>query len=221
MTYTFTGTPLQRLLSEGKQIRLPKGQNVQFTAERMAIGVLSSGYIKRYLITQDGSESIQVIYGPGHVFPLTLLYKIVYDMDINLGDETTYYKTMTAADMHVIDAATLTRSLESDPLLYKDLLHVAGVRLSSNIQRLDNLSLKVTNRRVVHQLLYFAQIFGEPADQGVRIMVPLTHDDLAAVLNVARETVSLSLARLREKGLVETERFMVIPDLDALRREIR
>jgi CRP-like cAMP-binding protein len=221
MSYAPLDSPLYKLLQNGKHIRLPKGQNVQFSNERMLVGVLNTGYIKRYLITQDGSESIQVIYGPGHIFPMTPLFSLIYGMDINFGNETTYYKTMTATEMHVIDAETLSAELDANPLLYKDLLHTAGVRLSSNIQRLDNLSLKVTNRRVVHQLFYFARIFGESSDDGVRIMVPLTHDDLAAVLNVARETVSLSLARLREKGLVETDRFIRIPDMEALRREIR
>lgn len=220
MPYNAKSTILSDLMHKGDRQRLPKGHSIQFVDEQMFVSLLRTGYIKRYIITQDGSESIQVIYGPGDIFPLTPMYKLLFNKNLSYGDEVIHYKTMTAVDVRHIGPTLLQKELASNPSLYRDLFYVAGMRLRSNIQRLDNVSLRVAHRRVAHQLLYFADAFGETTPAGIRLLVPLTQDDMASVLNLARETVSLSLGRLREKGLIETDRFITIFDIAKLKQEI-
>jgi CRP/FNR family transcriptional regulator len=104
--------------------------------------------------------------------------------------------------------------------IYKELFYTAGIRLSSNIQRLENVSLSSSYSRLVHQLVCFAEQFGEKSSAGTKILLPLTNSDLANVLNLTRETVSRSFSRLQKKGLAIGGTYIIIPDISKLRQEI-
>lgn len=209
------------LLTTGKYRRLPKKQVLNLSDGHMTLSLVKSGFIKRYMITNEGYHSVQAIYGAGDIFPLTPIFKQFFDKDIYRGDETYYYETITDSYMYSLSTIELVEALQEDPLLYKDLLYVAGMRLGSNILRLDSIALKTASRRVAHRLLYYADKFGEKKDGASTLKMPLTHQNIADILNIARETVTHCMMRLQEKGLIKTEgKTIIVPDMQALKREI-
>jgi CRP/FNR family transcriptional regulator len=181
---------------------------------------VKKGYIKRYLIRKDGTLGVQSIYGPGYIFPLTIIFKILFDHVIQSEQEVYHYEAMTDTELYTIDNVTLMHNIHADPILYRDLLMVCGDRFASNIQRLENLSLHVFYKRVAHQLVFFAKYFGRKTPAGTLILIPLTQQDLADILSATRETVSLSVRQLTKKGLIKkSEKNFVIPDVEALEEE--
>jgi CRP/FNR family transcriptional regulator, cyclic AMP receptor protein len=221
MTYDPNNNALMQLLEAGTRHTLPKGQVLQVT-DRNLVFLVKSGYIKRYQITNSGTQSIQSVYGPGQIFPLTPVYKLLYDVDINHGAEIFYYEAMVPSIVHSVGQSELALAVEKNNMLYKDILYVSSVRLRSNIQRLDNIALVNAHRRVAHQLAYFGDVFGEIKGDTIVIKLPLTHQELAAVLNMARETVSHVLGRLRDKEIINAEhKNIIILDLEKLKREAR
>lgn len=217
MEYDRLDSPLYRLLLSGRHIKLPKGQVVNAFDDISMLNLIKSGFIKRYLITGEGEKGIQVIYGPDDIFPLTPVYKSVYKMDIYSGPQQYYYESMTDIEIYSINHVTLLEALETDPLLYKDLFYAAGLRLNAYIQRLESMSLRVANKKIANQLVYLADTFGKNTNDGVEIVLPLTHQNLADVLNLARETVTHRMTRLQEKGLIKVTKRIVILDIEKLR----
>lgn len=218
--YDPMNTQLLDLLMSGKRVLFERNQNIQFSQERMTVVHIKKGYVKRYILGTDGVESMQVVYGPGDILPLTPVFTLIFDLKINEGNETTYYRAITDVELYAVNSDDLLSALNTNPMMYKDLLFVAGVRLASNIHRLDNVSFKVANRRVIHELIYLAEHFGKQFEGGILVQVPLTHDDIASLLNMARVTVSICMARLREKNLIDSDRKIIILDLEGLKKEI-
>lgn len=214
-----TSADLRDLLHHGRHYKLPKGQIIQSTEDRRVFNLIESGYVKRYLIANDGSLGVQVMYGPGDVFPITLAFSAIFDQKINESPETYYYEAVTPMEMFTVDEATLKLAVEKDPKLYKSLLAIAGKRLHSTLHGLENLTLSNSYRRVAHELLYLAMRFGEEKDEGTRIIVPLTHQDLADILSLTRETVSTCMVQLRDKKLITTNKNIVIKDMKKLEEE--
>ena len=210
---------LHELLTKQPVIKYPKGQVIETTDGVKRFYLVKSGYVKRYLISNDGELGVQVIYGPGDVLPLTLVFKALFEHDINDGPETYYYETMADTELYGIDLASLLAAIETNNLLYRGLFREAGRRMESTLQGLENLRMKTSYNRVAHQLVYLAKQFGQKTAAGIKISVPLTHQDIADVLGVTRETVSSSMTRLRKKGLVKNSRGIIIPDLDKLEAE--
>ena len=218
MKYDKSNTPLLSLLSSGRHHKFPKGQVIQFENGRIILCVLNTGYVKRYIITNDGSKSIQSIYGPGDIFPLTPVFKELVNRNINRGQEIIYYEAMTPAILHSIDRKALRDAVTETPEIYKDLLYVSGCRLSTHIHRLENMSLKNAYHRVAHQLVYYAGKFGQKNKQGTIILLPLTHQILADILNLARETFTNSMVKLHEKNLIIDNKNIIVTDVEKLRR---
>jgi CRP/FNR family cyclic AMP-dependent transcriptional regulator len=211
---------LHTLLRSGRLQKVPKGQVFQSTDEKESITLVHKGYIKRYLITSEGNESIQIIYGPGFVFPLTPIYKLLLDQSIYSGPETFYYEAMCDTQLYTITREVLMANVEKEPLLYRDLLQVSGTRLNEYVHSLENIAMGSAYGRVAHQLLFYTHYFGEKTAKGTRIAIPLTQQSLANVLNITRETTSVSMGKLREKGLIEGAKTIVVPDIDALENEV-
>lgn len=212
MSYDSRSSSLHALLQAGNSYTLPKGQIVHALDDYSRFSCIATGYVKRYIITNEGNKSVQLIYGPGHVFPLAPILRHIYDMDLYRGPELYYYESMTDIVVNSISFESLHKALQADKSIYTDLLYVAGTRLNSYIWRLEDTSLGNSTWRVAHQLSFLASQFGEMTETGLKIMVPITHQDLADILNLSRETVSRSIAKLRDKKLIISGQYTVIPD---------
>src|SRR5512132_4366066 len=94
---------LREMMMEGRKFNLGKGQIIQSTDDRRVFNLLTQGYVKRYLIGNDGSLGVQVIYGPGDVFPITLAFSILFNQEVSESPETYYYETMTEAELYTIN----------------------------------------------------------------------------------------------------------------------
>jgi CRP-like cAMP-binding protein len=221
MVMTQTARLYDLITSLGHKSTLDKGEVFQSTETGLEMSVIKKGYIKRYSIRNDGSLSIQSIYGPGHFFPLTIAYKVLLGQELYQGPETLHYETMTRATIYSLDSAILKEHVDADPSLYRDLFFVSGRRLHSNIQRLENNSLLLYYNQVAHQLLYFARTFGISKGTGVLIDLPLTQQDIADNLSTTRETASLSLRDLKKKGIIKTApgKHIFIPSMEKLEAE--
>ena len=210
---------LNKLLLKGRQYKIPKGQIIQSTDDRRVFNLLKEGYVKRYLISNDGSYGVQVIYGPKDTFPITLAFSTVFKRELNESPETYYYEAMTDVELFTIDESALGEAIESDPILYRDMFGICGVRLHSTLHGLENLTLSNSYHRVAHELVFLAKKFGSEKKGGVEIQVPLTHQDLADILSLTRETVSTAMVQLRKNKFIVTNKNILIPDMNRLEEE--
>lgn len=190
------------LLSRGRLLRFKKNQVISSTSDKDVIMLVIKGYVKRYFITDSGSLGVQIVYGPQDVFSLTkilnLLGQSIYD-----GPEVYYYETMSDTQVYAMDINTFFEAVEKDPLLYKDLFAEAGYHLKTCVHSIENISLGNTYSRVAHELLFNAKEFGDDTKEGVRLALPLTHQDIADILGTTRETVSKAIIKLRQEGVID------------------
>lgn len=210
---------LTAILLKGRQYKIPKGQIIQSTDDRRVFNLLSKGYVKRYLISNDGTYGVQVLYGPQDIFPITLAFSAVFDRDINESPETYYYEAMSDVELYTIAETDLKDAVTQNPVLYKDLFAIAGERLHSTLHGLENLTLSNSYHRVAHEIVYIAKRFGKDTPEGTMIEVSLTHQDLADILSLTRETVSTSMAQLRKNKLIVTEKNIIVPNMEKLEEE--
>lgn len=210
---------LRTLLLSGQVRTIAKGTVFQSSDDKYSLNLILEGFVKRYLLTNEGCESIQSVYGMDYLFPLTILFKQLFNQDLHSGMETYYYEAMGDIRICTIDVREFIKAAEADPTIYKDTLLMVGKRFQSNIQQLENCSLKYARKRVAHQLLYCARKFGKDELAGVMIAVPLAQHDIANMLNLSRETVSIGISALRKDGLITTSGTIVIPDIGRLETE--
>lgn len=212
---------LAKLIRTGVKKNLSKKELLFNSDQQQRLTIVESGFVKRYLIKADGSIGVQSIYSQNSIFPLTHIYKILYDIKLSESDDTYYYEAMTPSQVYMLSDETLLSELDKRPELYKDLLRVCGKRLQSNIRSLENQSLPVTYQKVAHQLYALAQEYGVSTAAGVKIGIAITQQDIADIISTTRETVSTCISQLRKKKLVLTFRGkFIVPDMQKLLDEV-
>lgn len=211
---------LYKLVSSGVMVPLKRGQIFQDSNTNLRMSLVGKGYIKRYTILNDGTLNVQSVYGPGHFFPLTIAYRLLLDQEIYHGPETIHYEAMTNAVIYSIDNESFVQAAKAEPAeFYKELFFISGRRTMSNIQRLENVHLDVSPKKVAHQLLFFGYEFGSKRGETVTIDLPLTHQDVADVIGTTRETVSMAVAQLKSENLIQsgTGKRIIIPNITKLK----
>lgn len=210
---------LHELMMNGKLYNRTKGQVIQTTENEKAFYLVKSGYVKRYMISNSGSLGVQVVYGPGDFFSITQVFKMLFGRDVNDSPEVFYYEAVNSAEIYSMPIEDLLAEAEKNQLIYKDFFLVSGNRLHSTLHGLENMTMKNSYKRVAHHIYYFARRFGEKKASGTKINIPLTHQDIADMLSLTRETVSMNMVQLRNKKLIKPGRYLVIPNMEKLSDE--
>ncbi len=87
-----------------------------------------------------------------------------------------------------------------------EITKLVGLRRQRIERRLKNLLFLPNYDRLVHLLLDLAEQFGVHTDDGIRLRVKLSHQDMANLIGSTRETVTVTLGQLRAEGSVECGR---------------
>ena len=88
-------------------------------------------------------------------------------------------------------------------------------------RRLKNILFLSNRERLVHLLLDLSEKFGVRQQDGIRLRIKLSHQELANLIGSTRETVTVLLGQLKaEQSVSGGRQRIVITDADKLRSEI-
>ncbi len=121
-----------------------------------------------------------------------------------------------------VEAVAFERLMRASPDLLALFMLQISEQVSDALTLLDDFRGRDIAPRLARILFRFCKQFGVPTDRGVRIELPLTHQDLANMIGTARETVSRNMALLRHQGIVKDGHAasLEILDIDSLERLI-
>jgi CRP/FNR family transcriptional regulator len=171
--------------------------------EPHAIFFVQTGRIKWHKVSEDGNEQILQVVEPGQGVGLVALL-----------DRKPYIAAATAvedATVWVLTVEDFDRTVMRHPQLALAVMRQLGDGVRWLIEHVHSMSGRSAHERVSSVLIRKA----EQADGGVRV-IPLTHQEIAHLAGMARETVSRVLADFQRRGAVRLTRSAVIL-LDATR----
>ncbi|HEX7022571.1 MAG TPA: Crp/Fnr family transcriptional regulator [Trueperaceae bacterium] len=152
---------------------------------------VEEGLLKQSIDLATGKERIVDLAGPGDIIGLT--------------PPLAYYQDGAEA----LSPRVRVRALPSAGLnaeLMESVLVAAGLQLARTRDALEDTELPVP-ARLARTLLRLGQRFGVVVeDEQVRLTLPLTHDNFAAMIGAARETTTAVLSEMRASGLIQGTR---------------
>jgi CRP-like cAMP-binding protein len=173
--------------------------------------VLQSGRVKVASDTANGTEVVLAVRGPG-----ALLGELSA-----IGPEARN-ATVTALEtvrVMIISRADFDAFLQAHGRVAVLLLHTVVNKLRDADRKRIEFGAYDTTGRVAARLVEMAERFGQPTQDGVKIALPFSQDELAGWIGASREAVSKALGVLRSSGSIRTGRMsVVVRDLAALRR---
>jgi CRP-like cAMP-binding protein len=196
-------------------VRVRHGQAL-FGAEKEIPDIywLRSGKIRLYQIAEDGSDTTLQIFKSPAFFPM------MFYLSHRKGDY--FFEAIEEVVARKAPAAEVVDYLKANPDVLFDLTKRFADAITGLLLRIEQLSSLNSLQRVASLLLYLDKQFGAPHDQGRIIKLKLSHEDIAAWVGVARETVSRQIEKLTEEGLIiSNHRQWIILDSNALEAKLK
>ncbi len=92
------------------------------------------------------------------------------------------------------------------------------MRWQELLNRIELLKLGTASQNVAYVVSLCAEQFGIKNGRSVVIDLPLAHKDIASMVGLTRETVSLEMKKLEQMGLIEYKRGdITIKDMNAFK----
>ncbi len=158
---------------------------------------LEKGYIKVYSISDEGEERVLLILKPGDLFPL------LKDPESPVQATPYFYAAMTEVDFMFIEQREIIEKLQHNLEASWELLRYTGEFSSILTSRLTHLESKKVDDKLSKLFSYLVLVCGKPTKLGVyRLDLKLTHQDLANLIGVTRETVSVAMKHLEREQLI-------------------
>lgn len=197
-----------KLMAEHCQIvDAPRNTNI-FNRGDPARGlyILLSGQLKLGVSSPQGIEKVIKLVSPGESFGEAVLF---------LEREFPVYAQVTQdAKVLLVPKQVIFLLLESDPSVARKMLAGLSVRMHQLVQDIEMLSLQSCTQRFIGYLL---QISANAEDVG-NVTLPATKATIASLLNLTPETLSRTMAKLQQQGLIVVHgKEIVIPDVSRLR----
>ena len=195
----FTGTPLDSLLVNAKVRHYPKGQIILYEGENPTDAfVVKDGAVKIYDIDEDGNEKILHIIRANGLFPIIFLFGTA-------GQTNTFYTTITDSELYVFSRAEFDERMARDPELVLYCLRWFADEVQEMLRRMSSLEKTSTRAKLMATLAYLSrQHADEPRAGWKRVQFPVSHQLLADMIGVTRESTTMVMKDLQKEKVVRT-----------------
>jgi CRP/FNR family cyclic AMP-dependent transcriptional regulator len=204
----------RKLDALGRVTRFPKGARLMHEGEPgESVMILLAGHVKASSVTPEGHELVLSFRGPGEV-----LGEMSF---LDAGRRSSSVTAIQPVEAMVLSARAFRSYLESTPGAAMTLIDVLSRRFRDANRKRVQFGATDTTGRVAARLVELVERYGQAEDDGggVRIMLPITQDELGSWTASSRAGVAKALQTLRELGWIETNRKQItVRDVEALAR---
>lgn len=181
--------------------------------EPQGIFYLTKGYVRRYALSETGSELTLQIFKPISFFPMVWA--------INDTPNTYNFEAITPVEAGRAPKDKLINFVRDKPDILLGLMGELLEDYADTMFRVEQLVYSDAYKRIISILLYIAKNFGEEIKGGCIIRHRFTHQNIATMAGVARETASNEIEGLEKRGLVKyIKHYLFFDNIDKLRAEL-
>lgn len=163
--------------------------------------VIKEGKVKICLISPDGQEISLIVFGKGDYFgEFALLDGLPRSADAIALEKVECY-TLQRSDFH--------SAIMKSPKIAIRVMEVLCERLRKTDQQVEDLIFLDVYGRVAKKLLELSDTHGLKVEDGIRIEVRLTQQELASMVGASRESVNKVLGYFTDKKYISTDKHRI------------
>jgi CRP/FNR family transcriptional regulator len=154
--------------------------------------IIIFGKVKVFQTTEDGKDSILAIHGSGEFFG-----------EISLIDGETTPATVSATEnslIAVISKRDFNSLLFSQEKVLNKFLQILCFRLRVSWKKIQMLNFNSASQRIKMLFLIQVEEYGKKTDEGIILNIKLTHQNIADMTGLTRETITRVLDKWKKDG---------------------
>ncbi len=175
--------------------------------------MIKEGKVKICLISPDGQEISLAVLGAGEYFGEFALYDGLPRSADAIAIEKVECYTLQRSDLH--------NAIMKSPKIAIQVLEGLSKRLRNTDQMVEDLIFLDVYGRVAKKLLELSYTHGVKVEDGTRIDVRLTQQELASMVGASRESVNKVMGYFTDKGYISTDKHRItLHKINDLKRRI-
>lgn len=199
-------SPLLSALIDNMQLKkYPKNQTIFYQNDTLQeVAILDKGYIKVYDIDNQGNEKILHILRPGAIAPLSFFSG-------NQVPIRWYFAGLTDCNIYLTSITKMNTLVANNGRLALFLMHWFSLEMHELLVRLSSLGKSNTQIKIIAALNFLAVYCSSQQDKNwKRIDFPISHQLLADMTGVTRESAAKIMKNLDQKKLVRNPRQTIL-----------
>lgn len=191
---------LIRFFSKFTPVKYQKGETV-IRAQDVPQGIyyLSQGYIKMSVVYEDGKELTVNIFKPGSYFPMIWAIGNIKNRH--------YYQALEPIKVYRAPKEEVMKFIKDNPDVLMELTMRIIIGLNGILTNMELTLFGSAYHRVLSALYLCAKRFGQNKDgQHIVIKPSFTHQDIANLAGLTRETVSATMIKAEKERIISYHR---------------
>lgn len=185
----------EQLLKLARRRKVHKGEFAFRVGDRSkGVYFLLSGRLKFFRLASNGREVILWFCFPGEVFGMAEVH--------DTKGRRVHVQACEESQVAIVPEAAFNQYLDQHPGASRLCRRVLGARLGILANVLVNLVVDDAHTRIAKLILHLGARFGVRRGEEIYLQIPLTHQEIANMTGVNRQTASRILGEFRRKGLL-------------------
>jgi CRP-like cAMP-binding protein len=195
---------IDMLFEDGRLKTYSKNQLIHYSGDPLGhVYLVQEGYIKAYTILDSGDTRTILILGPGDVFPLSFSQS----MDWENYQIQYFYQTLCDVKLLALPSEILKSHIENDSKMTQTYMAYLAASNEAIMNQLEVMKNKKAIDKVTALLPYLVDKTGKEIKPGIyRLQLKLSHQELADLSGVTRETTTTLIKQLEKKGVLDQSR---------------
>jgi len=175
--------------------------------------VIKEGKVNICLVGPEGQEISLVVLGKGDCFgELAILDRLPRSADA---------VALERVECYTLQRSDFNNAIMKNPKIAIQVMEVLSRRLRKTDDKVEDLVVLDVYARVAKKLLELATEHGAKTEDGTRIEVRLTQQDLASMVGASRESVNKVLGYFTDKNYISTDKHKItLHRMDELKKRI-
>jgi CRP/FNR family transcriptional regulator len=198
-------TSLAPLLTPSRFRQYPKGQIILYPGDKPTdVLLLQEGEVKLSNIDDDGNEKIL------HIFRAPALFSITYHFTAT-PEIIWFYTALTDAHVYRVPYQELRETAANNTEAASFILTCIAREMHELLVRVDSMSKTTASEKLIAALRFLAAHHASVVRAGwLRVRFPVTHQLLADMTGVTRESITIAMQQLQRDRVVRHPRVTVL-----------
>ena len=166
---------------------------------------IKSGFVKGYDIDSQGTEQLIWLGSEGDFVPLSWLFDVEPTVPY-------FFSALGDVEAYAIKRADLRKHLDENHAALAEITKALAVRLINTYHHLNAAEKAKAEEKIIYSLYFLGKRFGSLADTPGKISIPVTHQDIAGLIGLSRETASQELKKLKDAGFIHYDKYSFVID---------
>lgn len=163
---------------------------------------IKSGVVRLYTISRDGNETTFNLLKPETYFSML---SVITDIPNKY-----YFEALTKVEVLIAPKKQFLEFIKKEPEVLFDVTKRILSGVNELLLSIENLTSGKAGDRVATMLSILARRFSKKINNDILIDLPLTHQQIANLIGLTRETTSLEIEKLISKKIIKYEDHKIV-----------